>query len=93
LIQINSISLAFGEKTIFDRMNWFITEKSRIGLVGDNGQGKTTLLRAIMGMVDLDEGSIDIPNKKTYHLFRGIGFCISVTLNRMGFRAHELMGS
>jgi len=66
LIQINSISLAFGEKTIFDRMNWFITEKSRIGLVGDNGQGKTTLLRAIMGMVDLDEGSIDIPNKKTF---------------------------
>ena len=47
-------------------MNWFITEKSRIGLVGDNGQGKTTLLRAIMGMVDLDEGSIDIPNKKTF---------------------------
>ncbi|HLE18380.1 MAG TPA: ABC-F family ATP-binding cassette domain-containing protein, partial [Syntrophales bacterium] len=66
MINISNISLAFGEKTIFDRMNWFITEKSRIGLVGDNGQGKTTLMRAIMGMVDLDEGSIDIPNKKTF---------------------------
>ncbi|HLA29354.1 MAG TPA: ABC-F family ATP-binding cassette domain-containing protein [Syntrophales bacterium] len=66
MIQINNISLAFGEKRIFDRLNWFITEKSRIGLVGDNGQGKTTLLRAIMGQVDLDEGSIDIPGKKTF---------------------------
>jgi ATP-binding cassette subfamily F protein 3 len=65
VININNVSLAFGEKTIFDHLNWFITEKSRIGLVGDNGQGKTTLLRAIMGQHDLDEGGIEIPARKT----------------------------
>ena len=65
VIHINDISLSFGEKKIFERINWFITEKSRIGLVGDNGQGKTTLLRAIMGQVELDEGSIKLPNRKT----------------------------
>ena len=65
MININNVSLSFGEKTIFDHLNWFITEKSRIGLVGDNGQGKTTLLRAIMGQLDLDEGGIEIPARKT----------------------------
>jgi ATP-binding cassette, subfamily F, member 3 len=66
VISINNISLAFGAKKIFDHVNWFIAEKSRIGLVGDNGMGKTTLLRAIMGQVDLDEGSIVVPNRKTF---------------------------
>lgn len=65
MIHINNISLRFGEKKIFERINWFITDKSRIGLVGDNGQGKTTLLRAIMGQVEFDEGSIEIPNRET----------------------------
>src|SRR5271157_295547 len=47
-----------------------IPEKSRIGLVGDNGTGKTTLFRAIQGMVEIDEGSIEIPNRKN----RTIGY-------------------
>ena len=64
MISINNVSLRFGEKKIFERLNWSITDKSRIGLVGDNGQGKTTLLRAIMGQIDLDEGSIEITNRK-----------------------------
>ncbi len=66
MIRINNMSLSFGAKKIFDHVNWFIAEKSRIGLVGDNGQGKTTLLRAIMGQVDLDEGGIEAPNRKTF---------------------------
>ena len=64
MISINNISLSFGEKKIFEHLNWSITDKSRIGLVGDNGQGKTTLLRAIMEQVDLDEGAIEITNRK-----------------------------
>jgi ATP-binding cassette subfamily F protein 3 len=64
VISINNVSLRFGEKKIFERLNWSITDKSRIGLVGDNGQGKTTLLRAIMAQIDLDEGSIEITNRK-----------------------------
>ena len=47
-----------------------IPEKSRIGLVGDNGTGKTTLLKVILGLVDLDQGSIEIPNRKN----RTIGY-------------------
>jgi len=64
LIYLKDISLSFADRKIFDRINWAITDRSRVGLVGDNGTGKTTLLRAILGSVDLDAGSIEIPDRK-----------------------------
>jgi len=70
VIYLNNISLSFADNRIFDNITWMIPEKSRIGLVGDNGTGKTTLFRAILGMVDIDEGIIEIPNRKN----RTIGY-------------------
>ncbi len=70
MIYLNNISLSFADNTIFDKITWMIPERSRIGLVGDNGTGKTTLFRAILGMVDIDEGTIEIPNRKN----RTIGY-------------------
>lgn len=65
MINLKNINLSFGDKVIFKDINVFIKEKSRIGIVGDNGAGKTTLLRAILGNVLLDNGSVEIQNKKT----------------------------
>lgn len=70
MINIHNISLSFADRKIFDGVTWLIPEKSRIGLVGDNGTGKTTLLKAIIGLVELDGGVIDIPNRKN----RTIGY-------------------
>ena len=70
MIYLNNISLSFADRRIFDKITWMIPERSRIGLVGDNGTGKTTLFRAILGMVDIDEGIIEIPNRKN----RTIGY-------------------
>ena len=70
MIYLNNISLAFADHRIFENITWMIPEKSRIGLVGDNGTGKTTLLKAILGLVDLDRGSIEITNHKN----RTIGY-------------------
>jgi ATP-binding cassette subfamily F protein 3 len=64
LIYLRDISLSFADRKIFDRLNWTINDRSRIGLVGDNGTGKTTLLRMISGALDPDAGSIDIPDRK-----------------------------
>ncbi|MBN2438449.1 MAG: ABC-F family ATP-binding cassette domain-containing protein, partial [Deltaproteobacteria bacterium] len=64
MIYLRDISLSFADRNIFDRMTWTITDRSRVGLVGDNGTGKTTLLRMIMGLVDPDEGRIEIPDRK-----------------------------
>jgi ATP-binding cassette subfamily F protein 3 len=64
VIYLKNISLSFADRRIFDNITWMIPEKSRVGLVGDNGTGKTTLFNAILGMVDLDQGDIEIPNRK-----------------------------
>ena len=64
MIILNNIHLSFSDKVLFDGINWTIHEKSRIGLVGDNGTGKTTLLRTILGEVWLESGSVEIPNRR-----------------------------
>ncbi len=64
MIYFRNASLSFLDKQLFDGINWTIHPKSRIGLVGDNGTGKTTLFRAILGQVHLDGGLIDIPDLK-----------------------------
>jgi ATP-binding cassette subfamily F protein 3 len=64
VIYFRNVNLSFLDKKLFDNINWTIHPKSRIGLVGDNGTGKTTLFRAILEQVHLDSGIIDIPNRK-----------------------------
>ncbi|MHB9097249.1 MAG: ABC-F family ATP-binding cassette domain-containing protein [Syntrophales bacterium] len=64
MIYLRDISLSFADRKIFDRITWTITDRGRVALVGDNGTGKTTLLRAILGSVDLDGGTIEIPDRK-----------------------------
>ena len=64
MIYFRNVSLSFLDKHLFDRINWTIHSKSRIGLVGDNGAGKTTLFRAILDLVPLDSGFIEIPGRK-----------------------------
>ncbi|MGV8080882.1 MAG: ABC-F family ATP-binding cassette domain-containing protein [Syntrophales bacterium] len=64
MIFLRNVRLSFGARVLFGGIDWTITERSRIGLVGDNGTGKTTLLRAILGQVELDEGSIDIAGRR-----------------------------
>ena len=60
MIEIKDLKVNFGEQEVLRGIDWFITPKSRIGLVGDNGAGKTTLLRVLAGISDY-EGSITMP--------------------------------
>ncbi|MFA5322843.1 MAG: ATP-binding cassette domain-containing protein [Smithella sp.] len=64
MIYFRNVNLSFLDKNLFDNINWTIHPKSRIGLVGDNGTGKTTLFRAILDQVHLDSGMIEIPGRK-----------------------------
>jgi ATP-binding cassette subfamily F protein 3 len=64
LIFLRNVRLSFGARVLFSGIDWTIPERSRVGLVGDNGTGKTTLLRAILGRVELDEGSVDIAGRR-----------------------------
>ena len=58
IINIEHISKIFGEKTIFQDASFGIHAGDKIGIVGINGTGKTTLLRMIAGLEEPDEGQI-----------------------------------
>lgn len=58
MIALNDISYEFGGNYLYKNANWHIKPKERIGLVGNNGTGKTTLLRLITGEYELREGTI-----------------------------------
>lgn len=58
IVNIEQISKVFGEKVIFDNASFGIQEGDKIGIIGINGTGKTTLLRMIAGLEDPDEGQI-----------------------------------
>ena len=50
----------FGPKILFEDLNWLITPKERVGIVGANGTGKSTLLKVLAGIEGLDYGSINV---------------------------------
>jgi len=62
MIQVSNLSKAYGTQVIFDDIGFTVNAGERIGLVGRNGHGKTTLLRMITGEERHDEGVISIPN-------------------------------
>jgi len=64
MISLENISIGFQEKVLFDNLNWRIPRSSRIGLVGNNGTGKTTLFRTIVGLVQPDKGNITLPRNQ-----------------------------
>ncbi|WP_461812983.1 ABC-F family ATP-binding cassette domain-containing protein [Faecalimonas sp.] len=58
ILNIEHISKIFGEKIIFDDVSYGIQEGEKIGVIGINGTGKTTLLKIIAGEEEADEGQI-----------------------------------
>jgi len=58
LIIAENISHSFGENEVVHRTSFSIGEADRVGLVGPNGEGKTTLLRIIAGMLEPTSGSV-----------------------------------
>ena len=65
MINISDISLKFADKVIFEGISLFIRDSERIGIVGDNGTGKTTFLRTLLDEVYLDKGTVEIRTGKT----------------------------
>ena len=61
MISINNVSVSFGGFTLLNDINFHITDKDRIGLVGKNGAGKSTLLKLILGLNTPSEGNIMVP--------------------------------
>ena len=60
MIQLSGAGKRFGPKLLFENLNWLITSQDRVGLVGANGTGKSTLLKILGGMESLDYGSMAV---------------------------------
>ena len=58
MIQLTAAGKRFGPKVLFQELDWLITPHDRVGLVGANGTGKTTLLKILGGIESLDYGGI-----------------------------------
>ena len=58
MLQLTGAGKRFGPKLLFDNLDWLITPKERVGLVGGNGTGKSTLLKILAGLDSLDYGSL-----------------------------------
>jgi ATP-binding cassette, subfamily F, member 3 len=60
MIQLSGAGKRFGHKLLFENADWLITPRDRIGLVGGNGTGKSTLMKVLAGMDTFDYGSLTI---------------------------------
>jgi ATP-binding cassette subfamily F protein 3 len=58
MIQLTAAGKRFGPKVLFQELDWLIRPHDRVGLVGANGTGKTTLLKVLAGTESLDYGAI-----------------------------------
>ncbi len=66
MIQLSAAGKRFGPKLLFDNLDWLITSDARVGLVGANGTGKSTLLKVLCGIESLDYGSIVSAKNTTF---------------------------
>lgn len=62
MISINGLTVAYGGFTLLDNINFHISERDKIGLVGKNGCGKTTMMKLINGLQVPTSGSVDKPS-------------------------------
>ena len=60
VIELHGVSKSFGDKVIIDGFDYFIPRDARIGIVGRNGEGKSTLLNLISGRLTPDKGSVEV---------------------------------
>lgn len=61
MVGINELTVNFGERYLFNKVSYLINKQDRIGLVGKNGAGKSTMLKIIAGEYTPDGGNVSFP--------------------------------
>ena len=75
MITINNLCKSYGTRVLFDNLSFNVGKGEKVGLVGRNGYGKTTLLKMITGEAEYDSGEIQIPkNYKIGYLKQHLDF-------------------
>jgi ATP-binding cassette, subfamily F, member 3 len=75
MIKISGLYKAYKDQVLFEDLNLNVNRNEKIGLVGRNGHGKSTLFQMILGNADIDSGTISIPkNYRIGHLEQHLHF-------------------
>jgi len=81
VLSVADLSLSFGTRKILDRISFSLAENDKMGLIGVNGCGKSTLFKAIIGELEADEGQIFISKDKSIGILtQDSAFMIDETL-------------
>ena len=62
MLSLKNLKMAFGNKVLFEEANIQLYKGQRVGLVGQNGAGKTSLFKMILGKVHQDSGDYSLSN-------------------------------
>ena len=92
MISVENLSKRFGDHVLFETVAFQLNPRERLGLVGRNGHGKTTLFRIISGDEEPDEGFINIPKSyRIVHVRQTIDFSRETVLKEAaaGLPSHE----
>lgn len=74
MIKVENITKTFGSKTILDGVSFVISKNEKVGIVGPNGTGKTTLLKIILRDEEGDSGFVDVGKEKLGYLPQKVTF-------------------
>ena len=58
MIQLTGAGKRYGPRILFENVDWLVTPNERVGIVGANGAGKSSLLKVLAGIEGLDSGGI-----------------------------------
>ena len=87
MIRVENLTKSFGDRHLFDGIGFSLNSKERVGLVGQNGHGKTTLFRLITSEEQPDAGSVIIPkNYRIVYVRQQLEFAADTALGE-GMRA------
>ena len=74
VLKIKKASLSFGEKSIWKDLDLSVAPGEFIAVIGANGSGKTVLLKAILGQLQLSAGEIELLGNKVAHGSRPVSY-------------------
>ncbi len=63
MITLNKINLRRGHHLLLEDVKWTIFHKQRIGLIGANGSGKSSLFAMLLGQIQPDSGELELPTR------------------------------
>ncbi len=85
MLKVNNLSKTYGDETILKDVSFVVNTGDRLGLIGPNGCGKTTLLRIIVGVEQADQGSVQTspPGAGVGYLAQALAFTPGTTIGQV----------